>query len=652
LSKEPLEADTSLRWRLLFGSVSLAVIVSAIFISVAYELSSDLGDSIELENTHELAAHIETHLSLNTSELSLNPTSSEYFKNKHLFSSISDQVKRIEVWFAEEHITVRPFVSDAYPTTVIQVSKLNAESSGFIENEGGRFSWAYKVNSDSGVSVLIVRQVDTLSRALEYVAQRLSITAFLTFWLAVWAALVMSALIAKRFEKSNQKLSFMATHDDLTGLPNRYQLMSVLNKFLDNAKALEANSERSTGALMLIDLDKFKEVNDTMGHSAGDKVLASISERLIDSVGTGAEVFRYGGDEFIVWLKGADCAASEILAKQIVKDFRQPLLIENNQFEVGASVGVVCYPKHGKTIENLFKHADIAMYHAKKLRLGYQLFNQALSAKSKLWVKLKGQLNNALGQNQFTLYYQPKVNLTSKEITGVEALVRWEHPEEGLLTPGTFINMVEQSSIVHKFTRYVLQQAILQCRLWLNEGIRISIAVNLSPYNLRDKKLIPFLRQQLLAHQVPAGLIEIELTESGTMLDVNAAQTMLLQLRAEGVKLSIDDFGTGMSSLAYIKKLNVNYIKIDRSFITNIQSDHRDEAIVKSILSLCADLDKQVIAEGIETLEQAEKLSSLGCNLGQGYYFGKPVHPIVITPLLTKGKMLKSNITNIRKTTT
>ena len=289
------------------------------------------------------------------------------------------------------------------------------------------------------------------------------------------------------------------------------------------------------------------------------------------------------------------------------------------------------------------------MYHAKELRLGYQLFDQTLNSKSALWVSLRGQLNNALQQNQFVLFYQPKVSLPQGTIVGVEALVRWEHPEKGLLAPGVFIDIIEQSTVIHEFTRYVLKQAIIQCRLWLNQGVRISVAVNLSPYNLRDDEFIPYLKEQLSCHQVPAELIEIELTESGTMLDLNVAQRVFPELRAVGVKLSIDDFGTGMSSLAYVKKLDVNFIKIDRSFITNITTDYRDVAVIKSMLLLCANLNKEVIAEGIETSEQAEILHELGCKFAQGYYFGKPMHPLVITPLLTKDLPVSAKVTPIKE---
>jgi diguanylate cyclase len=645
-----IKSDTSLRRRLVFGSVGLAVAVSVIFISVAYKLAGDLGESIELENTSKLATQLIQQMSLISSQPLEDSTPSQQLKTSHIFQSLDAEVVGIEIWFVEQQVTVRNYPEWAYPNDVSMAIESGIESSGFIENDKERLFWIYKSDSDSGFAVLLLRRISTLNKALEYVVKRLSITAFLTFWVAVWAALVISALITNRFEKNNKRLAYMANHDDLTKLPNRYYLISVLNDFLRKIKNSEASVKQSKGTLLLIDLDKFKEVNDTMGHAAGDELLVSIAKRLSELAGSKGEVIRYGGDEFVIWYEGLDSVTAESVAQDIVFACRQPLLVNNNQFEIGASIGVACYPEHGTKIDELFKRADIAMYHAKKLRLGYQLFDQTLNSKSDLWVTLRGQLNNALKHNQFILHYQPKVRLPEGTILGVEALVRWDHPEEGLLAPGVFIDIIEQSIVIHEFTRYVLKQAIMQCRLWLNDGIQISVAVNLSPYNLRDDEFIPFLKEQLSFHRVPPELIEIELTESGTMFDLKVAQRVFPELRAVGVKLSIDDFGTGMSSLAYVKKLDVNYIKIDRSFISNITSDYRDEAVIKSMLLLCSDLNKEVIAEGVETLEQVEKLHGLGCKLAQGYYFGKPMDPILVTPLLTKNAPVLSKVTNIRQT--
>lgn len=631
-----IKSNASLRRRLLFGSVGLAVAVSAIFISVAYKLARDLGETTELEHTNKLAKQLFYQIPVIATQASEDAVFSEILTNSPLIQSLNPEVLGLEIWFAGNHVKIRSNREWTYPAEISLLMSTGVNGSGFTSHQKERLLWVYKSDVNTGLSVLLLQKTNSLNIALEYVANRLSITAFLTFWLAVWAALVMSALISNRFEQNNKRLAFMASHDDLTGLPNRYHLVSMLNNFLTKEETSGVPPEDRKGALLLIDLDKFKEVNDTMGHAAGDELLVSISKRLSELAGTKAQVTRYGGDEFVIWHQELDRMEAEVLAQDIVAACRQPLLVNNIRFEIGASIGIACYPQHGSEVDVLFKRADVAMYHAKKHRFGYQIFDQTLSSQTAYWTSLRGQLNNALQQSQFVLYYQPKVTLPQGVVVGVEALVRWEHPEEGLLAPGMFIDIIEQSTVVHEFTRYVLRQAIMQCRLWLNQGIRISVAVNLSPYNLRDDEFIPFLKEQLSAHLVPPELIEIELTESGTMSDLNVAQRMFPLLRAVGVKVSIDDFGTGMSSLAYVKKLDVNYIKIDRSFITNITTDFRDVAVIKSMLLLCANLNKEVIAEGVETPEQAEKLHDLGCQLAQGYYFGKPMHPLVITPLLIK----------------
>ena len=362
-----------------------------------------------------------------------------------------------------------------------------------------------------------------------------------------------------------------------------------------------------------------------MGHQIGDSLLKEIALRLGQFVDENTQVYRYGGDEFVIWQEKSKQENAKALAEKIIQKFRQPILTEGLSFEMSASIGIACYPEDGPTFNDLFKHADIAMYHAKRLRLGYQSYQKRLDLRSNLRVNLRGQLNHALAQDEFVLYYQPKVRLTDGKIFGVEALVRWQHLEEGLLAPDMFINIIEQSAIVHEFTRYIFKQAIAQCKSWMQQDIRLSVAVNISPYNLMDPKLIPFLQKQLDFYQVPAELIEIELTESATMVGIETTQKVFNELKGMGVQLSIDDFGTGMSSLAYIKKLNVDYIKIDRSFITNIVTDTKDEAIIMSVLVLCQKLKREVIIEGVETKEQKEKLISLGCKFAQGYYFSKPV---------------------------
>ena len=343
----PIKLDTSLRRRLLFGSVGLAVAVSVIFISVAYKLACDLGESMELENTNKLAKQLIYQIPFLATQSTKDPLQSKKLYNSHLFQSLDPEVVGIEIWFVGQHVKIRSYPEWTYPAEIALVIEAGVDSSGFTEYQKERLLWVYKADTDTGLSVLLLHKAKTLNIALDYVANRLSITAFLTFWLAVWAALVMSALITNRFEKNNKKLAYMASHDDLTGLPNRYYLVSMLNDFLSKVEASSIPFKQRKGALLLVDLDKFKDVNDTMGHAAGDDLLVSIGKRLTELAGAKAQVVRYGGDEFVIWHQEIDSVEADILAQDIVAACRQPLLVNNNQFEIGASIGVACYPQHG-----------------------------------------------------------------------------------------------------------------------------------------------------------------------------------------------------------------------------------------------------------------------------------------------------------------
>lgn len=626
---QTISLNTDLRRHLLFGSIGLAIVVLIVFIIVTYRLSSDLGESIE-------SAYIKNHvqkisdLVIDIPDLGELATPEKHQRLQAYFSEhsyyLDQDVVSFHLWLTVEVFKIKNDKRfDHNPDVAMAISK-KTSSNGLIKIKGERYSWVYQ-NSTQGGELLFIRKVYALDQAIDYMFTRLSISAFLTFWLAVWSALMISSLITKKFIKGNIRLNYLANHDTLTQLPNRTSLHDRVNRYLKpiNSTEYTPNEQVNEASILLIDLNKFKEINDTMGHQVGDTLLQAIALRLGQFVDENTRVFRYGGDEFVIWQEKSNQENAKVLAEGIIKKFRQPVLIEGSKFEMSASIGIACYPEDGPTFNELFKNADIAMYHAKRLRLGYQSYQKRLDLRSALRVNLRGQLNHALTNDEFVLHYQPKVRLTDGKIFGVEALVRWQHSVEGLLAPDMFINIIEQSDIVHEFTRYVFKQAIAQCKSWMKQGIRLSVAVNISPYNLMDPELISFLQKQLDIYDVPAELIEVELTESATMVGIETTQKVFSELKNMGVQLSIDDFGTGMSSLAYIKQLNVDYIKVDRSFITNIVTDTKDEAIIMSILLLCQKLNREVIIEGVETKEQKEKLTSLGCKFAQGYYFGKPV---------------------------
>jgi diguanylate cyclase (GGDEF)-like protein len=624
-SQNTFKKNSNLRRSMLFGSIGLAIALSIIFKVVAYRLASDLGESVELQTSNKQLVKFFNVLK----EFTLPEGDSEQIKqtieHNQLFRIFDPGLVALQIWVGTEKFDIRSHSA----TSLISKKLLDTQgvftTSGKLDTELEKLSWSYNNDVQSGLSVLMIRKISHLNNTLEYFVNRLSITAFLIFLLAVWAAFIIYTIITKRFEDNNQKLNYLPIYDPLTGLKNRTVLLEYFARFLSHTRAANDDNKRAiNGALMLIDLNKFKDVSDTSSQVLGDPFLCTLAAQiqpLLDE----KHVLVYGENEFVLWIEGAGKETALALSEQILTRCSQVVPLVKNQFEVGASIGIALYPQHGADIDTLFKHADIAMYRAKRHRLGVKIYQPDTHAISKLQVHLSGQLNNALAHKQFTLLYQPKVSLPDGKIFGAEALVRWQHPTEGVLAPAVFIELIEQCGMVHCFTRFIIEEALIQISCWLKRGVTLCVSVNLSPYNLADDKLVTFIKTKLQLHNVPPELLELELTESATMIDIKTTIATFAKLRALGVKLSIDDFGTGMSSLSCLKQLDVDYVKIDRPFITNMLKDSRDELILQSLISMCHSLNKTIIAEGVETPLQAERLHNLGCLYAQGYYFGRPM---------------------------
>ena len=627
-------SDISLRRRLIIGSISLAIVVSVIFIVVAYRLASDLAESTEVKQFNKqfswLFEEFEVLLKNNQSRAQL----IDALKETRSYKSIEGDIVALDVMSQQQKFAENNTVNQS--TILDELRELDfpesANGTYFLYEQ--RLFWQFQRTPEDTFSLLVVYKISSLEAALEYVAKRLSITAFLTFWLAIWAALTMSALITKRFEDNSKKLAFLAMHDSLSGLKNRAYLHDFFENQIEHKLSIAATENGPIGALLIIDLNKFKDVNDTFGHAVGDDLLKVISSRLEALIAEIDLLVRYGGDEFVIWFTMEASRDINLLVSNILHCCSLPVPLVDSQFEVGASIGIAYCPQDGNKLDTLCKNADIAMYQAKKMRNGFAFYQKQLPNFSERQVLLRGQLSQALELKQFVLVYQPKVSLPDGKIVGLEALARWQHPIDGLLSPAVFIDLIEQSDAIHSFSRFVISEAIRQGKEWLDMSISLPISINLSAYNLADTEIVPYLREQLAFYQLPAHLLEVELTESASMIDVEVTQRAFAELRSLGVTISIDDFGTGMSSFAYLRELDMDYVKIDRSFVASMMLDRRNELVVKGIISMCHDLDRKVIAEGIETKEQAQKLCELGCRLGQGYFFGRPASAIDITQIL------------------
>jgi diguanylate cyclase (GGDEF)-like protein len=421
-------------------------------------------------------------------------------------------------------------------------------------------------------------------------------------------------------------------HDALTELPNR-KLFRIRA-----AEAIEESTQaRTMTAVMLIDLDRFKEVNDTLGHYIGDVLLQQIGPRLAGVLREGDTIARLGGDEFAVLLPDvpSEIAAMEI-ADRMLEALEQHFTLPEVLVDIEASVGIALAPAHGVDIDTLMQRADVAMYLAKESKSGYQVYESARDPYSPKHLSLLHDLRQALDNRQFVLYYQPKAALGSGTIIGVEALIRWQHPDQGLIPPDRFIPLAERSGLSRPLTLFVLNEALSQIAAWRNEGMELRMAVNLTGRNLHDPSFPVDVARLLEKWDVPARLLLLEITENSVMADPARVLGVLKALREMGVELALDDFGTGYSSLAYLKRLPVHELKIDKSFVMNMAGDESDAVIVQSTIGLARNLNLRVVAEGVEDKAAWDELVGLGCDVAQGYYLSRPAPPAELTAWLRR----------------
>lgn len=426
----------------------------------------------------------------------------------------------------------------------------------------------------------------------------------------------MMAGLAQREERISQ----LAYQDGLTGLPNRIQFNERLRHAIDSA--------RETGgvvAVLLLDLDRFKHINDTLGHPIGDEVLKLVGARLRDMFTAENLIGRLGGDEFAVLLTQSSVDAAIRAAQAIVARFEEPLQWEMQTIDVMASIGVACAPVHCDDAVMLMRRADMAMYMAKRNHSGFAVYDPALDEGRQGHLSLLGELRRAIEADELTLYYQPKLDLRSRRVTQVEALVRWIHPQRGFVSPAEFIPFAEHTGYIKHVTHWVLGHALRQMRTWLDAGIEVMVSVNVATRDLVGTAFAEQISDLLAQHQVPAGLLCLEITESGVMEDPVRALETLQRLHQLGLRLSVDDYGTGYSSLSYLKRLPVQELKIDRSFVMSLTENDEDAAIVHSTIELGHNMGLEVVAEGVESQEGLEMLARLGCDKAQGYFISKPL---------------------------
>lgn len=412
-----------------------------------------------------------------------------------------------------------------------------------------------------------------------------------------------------------------ATHDSLTGLPNRVLLLDRLDQAIHIAFR-----EKQGIALFILDLNHFKDINDTLGHHSGDQVLKHVALRLQGVMRESDTLARLGGDEFAIMLPLVkERNDVQIVTEKIQNALQSPFIVGGLRLDVQASIGIAIFPEHGKDVDTIMQRADVAMYVAKRNNDGFAIYSPKLDKYTPRRLILMGALRQAIENGDLVLHYQPKINIKTNRISGVEALVRWQHEEHGLIQPNDFVPLAERTGLHKQLFFWVIKTALAQAEQWYNNQLKIGVSVNLSPSTLLDPDLPDVITGLLASSNIPANYITFEITEGSIIKDPDRALEALVRLAKMGINISIDDFGTGYSSLAYLKKMPVSELKIDQSFVQDMLKNENDEVIVRSTIDLAHNMGLKVVAEGVEEKEIVARLKSLGCDIIQGFYYSIPL---------------------------
>ena len=550
---------------------------------------------------------------------------------------ISDYVAAFKIWGADRRLVYdhdKGLSGPSLPASALLEEALGGEvvsnntvkTSSSKQNGDGKLLEVYvpltfEGESEPAGAVQLYLPYAPIAKIIQQDNHRLYLILLCGFTLFYAVLFRIVAKASNKLRRQAEDNEYLALHDSLTGLPNRSLFHERAGQAILNAKR-----EGWNAAVMIMDLDRFKEINDTLGHHHGDLVLQEMGNRLKPLLRETDTVARLGGDEFAVVLPHVASPDTTLqVADKIQRTLERPFYIQGLALDIDASVGIALFPTHGKDIHALLRRADIAMYVAKQTGTGRQIYVEEIDHHNPDRLGLGGDLRNAIERNELILHYQPLVSLKDDTLRNVEALVRWIHPARGVLPPAEFIAVAERGGLIGPLTMSILNTALAQCHEWDKQNLRINVAVNLSVRNLLDPGFPNEVARLLQKWEIDPIRLELEITESSIMADPQRATEILTVLNELGVRLSVDDFGTGYSSLSALKRLPINSVKIDKSFIQNMQNDENDLLIVQSIIELAHNLGLEVVGEGVENPQVAEMLKLLGCDFIQGWHRGRPV---------------------------
>lgn len=598
-----------------FSLLILAVLI--VYGVSAYQISFDSAQAKETRLLESMVRH--------------EATTFEKYYRKH--GSLDEVIRHLDEYDADNHVwlLIDAGYSVLYPTQItpifsgdmlrFPIKKLmkSDATSGFLEVGGQSYSWAVSELGDLGYRIFHVYKSDNSSQEpFAGLASRLFVAALLVLWVGVWIALVMSTAFSRRIGQQRQQLEYQATHDLVTGLPNRAYLSRKMERVINKG---------DTGciAVIMLDIDRFGEINDTLGHAFGDEMLRYMGERLADGFWSRDAVARIGADEFVLMMPMKSKADADVVLEKIGKVLSAPLEIQGICLKPGFSMGMAVYPEDGQDLAILLKHAQIAMFSAKSSGSRYACYDADKDPGSVERLVLIGELLHAIERQELLLYFQPMVDAHSKELVAAEALIRWMNARRGVISPEGFIGLAEQGSVIKDITFWVLDNALRECAAWRDRGLEIKMAVNLSSRLLIDVELVAQVEQLLQKHGVNPRQLILEITEAAIMIDPERVAEIMRRLHEKGVQLSIDDFGTGYISISQLQQLPVHEVKIDKSFVINMLNDDGDAVIVDAIINLAHTMGCVVVAEGVETEAAMHALEAKGCDVIQGFYLGKPM---------------------------